>query len=67
MLVECLRWGIISGEVTGCGSILVSLVVVLEDISAKGRGSIWAVEKGHEEDEHETVPKAKKKSDVEDR
>ena len=41
------------------------LVVVLQDRSAKGRSSIKAVAKDHEEDEHELVPKAKKKrSDV---
>ena len=45
-----------------------NLVVVLENINAKGRGSIWTVEKGHKVGEHEIVPKAKKKtSDTEDK
>ena len=44
------------------------LLAVLEDIGAKGRGSIWAVDKGPEDD-HESMPKTKKKKSdvVEDR
>lgn len=60
-----LRWDTTSGGKKVWLKSCEDLILVLEEINVEGRGNIWCVEKGLEDD---IAPKAKKRrSDAQDR